>query len=338
MRHLKKLLSHEMLHLTLVLSLLRVDPDALMFGPGPGSGRITDYLDDAAGDVWTQTRYPDLLSGLSEMSPTLHHKSVDAMVERFHTDIMDDLNNLGRYDLGRYPVEIAAYVLNTNLNPTRASNHSVPVLGHEGTGDSDSGISDTELNPSNFGSESSDEGDSDREEVSTPDEGNSDFVIEPLLNLSQDEDNELELVGNPQEVLGQVIGDAAASWAPAASISTSPAEFLPDREDLENELVHIDDQLITIEDNLEDINDTFLHFDEQLAVHLEEDDDISESSALLDMVGFDANPFDEWQMETNADLEQLLRDSNELLQEEERLVSSNNIFKCTYKVCSIRSR
>ena len=283
-----------------------------------------DFLDESSGDVWTQTRYPDLLSGLSDMSPTLHHKSMDAMVERFHTEIMDDLNNLGRYDLDRYPVEIAAYVLNTNLNPTRASNNSMPVLVNDGAGDSDSGISDTELNPSNFGSEISEDGDSDREEISTPDD---DFIIEPLLSLDQDEDNLLELVGNPHEVLGQGINDAAsamASTSSASSTSGSSSDFLPDREDLENELVHIDDQLITIDDNLDDINDTFLHFDEQLAVHLEEeedDDEISDSAALLDMVDFNANPFDEWQMETNADLEDLLRASNELLQEEERLVS-----------------
>ena len=38
-------------------------------------------------------------------------------------------------------------------------------------------------------------------------------------------------------------------------------EFSPDEEDVENQLMHIDDQLIRLDENIEDITD---HLDEQL--------------------------------------------------------------------------
>ena len=72
---------------------------------------------------------------------------------------------------------------------------------------------------------------------------------------------------------------------------------------MENELVHIDDQLITIEDNLDVITDEFLHLDEQLAVHIEGEEE--EDDLVLDPVAFDAVPYDEWMLDSGRDLEEL---------------------------------
>lgn len=71
--------------------------------------------------------------------------------------------------------------------------------------------------------------------------------------------------------------------------------FILDPEIVENELVHIDDQLITIQDDLEEISDAFLHLDEQLAVHIEEEEnDGFLASELLESVDYNATPFDNW--------------------------------------------
>ena len=44
-------------------------------------------------------------------------------------------------------------------------------------------------------------------------------------------------------------------------LKTDDLEFSPDQEDVENQLMHIDDQLIRLDENIEDITD---HLDEQL--------------------------------------------------------------------------
>ena len=121
MRHLKKLVGNELLHLALVLSLLRVDPDVLLF---PHFGLNTDYLSgssgDNHGDVWTENVYNSLGGGLDgslDPTPRLHPKAMESVLDRFQDEILEDLNRLGSYNRIRSfegrPVEISAYILNT---------------------------------------------------------------------------------------------------------------------------------------------------------------------------------------------------------------------------------
>ncbi len=82
-----------------------------------------------------------------------------------------------------------------------------------------------------------------------------------------------------------------------------------DPEDVENELVHIDDQLITIEDSLDVISDEFLHLDEQLAVHIEAEEERQnigdDDDPVLDPVAYDASPYDEWVVESDREIDEL---------------------------------
>ena len=76
--------------------------------------------------------------------------------------------------------------------------------------------------------------------------------------------------------------------------------------------MHIDDQLIKIEDSLDDISDEFLHLDEQLAAHIEDEEAAESAEAaaavaeVLDGVDLEANPFDDWLVDSERELHELL--------------------------------
>merc|ERR1719384_389629 len=90
---------------------------------------------------------------------------------------------------------------------------------------------------------------------------------------------------------------------------------------LEAELVHIDEQLMNIEDDLGHIDEAFVMMDQQLAESISEDVyDNSDFAAAdgfgldLDTLGVDSsgelgNPFDEWQRDALVDIEELALDS-----------------------------
>lgn len=338
MRNLKKMLGNELLQLALMLSLMRVDPDSLLSSRQQshydGNYDSSDLINNGS-DVWTQTRFGDNLNfgGIGgDMSPRLHPKSMDSLLDRFQNEILDDLNSLGRYNrISSYqgiPVEISAYVVNTPEPAVASSSSSSTTGANRPETDSDSGISDTEATPSNFGSDS----ESDKEDDRASPEGSRDEEEELLLlpvqefeeiivsdaqgeesnnnNNKTDEDVDLDSVVNPYDILEGPVGPA----------------FLPDPEDLENQLFQIDDQLITIDENLDEISDEFLHLDEQLAAHIDEEDENAAAyfdtiDHLLDHGGPEqprTNPFDEWQMDSHRDLDEFFHLSEDLFTESEK--------------------
>merc|ERR1719500_2556466 len=89
---------------------------------------------------------------------------------------------------------------------------------------------------------------------------------------------------------------------------------------LEAELVHIDEQLMNIEDDLGHIDEAFVMMDQQLAESISENVYDNPGFATdgfglnLDTLGVDSsgelgNPFDEWQRDALADIEELALDS-----------------------------
>ena len=327
MRNLKKMLGNELLQLALMLSLLRVDPDSWLSSRAGHDNYDTSDLINNGSDVWTQTQFGDSMNfgGIGgDMSPRLHPKSMDSLLDRFQNEILEDLNSLGRYNrISLYqgmPVEISAYVVNT---PEPVPNGS--GSGSSGGGenrpetDSDSGISDTEVTPSNFGSDSESDKEEDRASPEALEEElpilEFQEAILPEANLGEEikteesmEDEDLERLINPHDILEGPLGPA----------------FLPDPEDLENQLFQIDDQLITIDENLDEISDEFLHLDEQLAAHIdEEEDNAAYLEDLLDVsipepASSSGNPFDVWQMDAHRGLDEFFHLDEDLFTESEK--------------------
>lgn len=366
MRNLKKrFANNEMLYLAIILSLLRTDPDSLMSGLGSsnnqsgGGNDLYDSADQPFGDMWIQTQsHQDSFGfglGGNDLSPRLHPKNYESMLERFHSEILDDLNNLGRYDRIRpcfgQPVEINAYVLNADQEQPDPNDGNNPdprsSSPHHGESDHDSGISDTEAQMS---SPSDSE---DLEEIVynpsieaiNAEDGDemSDRDISRVSPMIMDQDDTLELdlgfAANPFDVLG----------APDANLSE---DFIPDEEDVVNQLIHIDDQLNYIDENLDEISDEFLHLDEQLAVHLQEEqvvtgsagpdgasDDINvdlDEDLLLTEVDFAAQPFDDWLLDADRSLEEFAHLSDDVFstgEHEKRPESGEN--KVRFDVYSI---
>lgn len=92
----KKLHRHsdELLHLALLLSLIRVDPESYL---GLGLGRSNNIHDSfrniTMGDTWAHI--PFQRSALDV--PYLHPKSVEASLAQYQEELIEDLNDLGRY-------------------------------------------------------------------------------------------------------------------------------------------------------------------------------------------------------------------------------------------------
>ena len=99
-------------------------------------------------------------------------------------------------------------------------------------------------------------------------------------------------------------------------LSPPPEESLLDlgagQDALEAELVHIDEQLMNIEDDLGHIDEAFIMMDQQLAESISEDvydTADNEPELSLDNLGVEqeedgelANPFDDWQRDALADM------------------------------------
>ena len=106
-------------------------------------------------------------------------------------------------------------------------------------------------------------------------------------------------------------------------LSPPPEESLLDlgagQDALEAELVHIDEQLMNIEDDLGHIDEAFIMMDQQLAESISEDvydTADNEPELSLDNLGVEqeedeelGNPFDDWQRDALADIESLAMDS-----------------------------
>ncbi len=239
-----------LLKLALLMSLLRIDPDAFLF-PNFNSN---DLFSDV-GNVFEDVMISDFINERQSDANSRHPKSVDSAMER----IMDDLNDLGRYTSASFRPrvdDINAYVLNApDGNPSNFCEADEAA-----NSDSDSGISDGEACRASSSSSTHSSDESDGESNSTP------LIIEP--------------------------------------------------EDVENELVHLDDQLVHIEDSLDNISEEFLHLDEQLAAHMQMDDeeagidDVDNegflSEEMLSNVDYNATPFDEWLTDANAGIDDLL--------------------------------
>lgn len=272
MSSLKKMLrgGSELLQLALILSLLRIDPDSLLLPFNNSNNNNNDLLSWSTGDIFESVLTQFLASpqssgnsnhllrgqGYDHHDPIIdvHPKNFDNAVERFQRELLQDLNDLGRYSARdpRIPVEISAYILSsgggTGIPDLCAANND-GRLEDDGNG-SDSGISDTEARASST-------------------EG-------------EDSDNE----------------ETASGGGGGGSAAMDNDFLILDPEDLENELVHIDDQLLNIEDSLDGISEEFLALDEQLAYHIQDEEEEDQlgflSEEMLSNVDYDATPFDSW--------------------------------------------
>ena len=197
------------------------------------------------------------------------------------------------YRLSHYagvPVHISAYIVDTatgeeSPEPCREREDN------DGT-DSDSGISDT--------NHDSDHEDSEKEKQC---EDMEDMECETIL------DN----VAAPGDVLGL---DAIVGLTPP------PEQEMLDysgQDALEAELVHIDEQLMHIEDDLGHIDEQFIMMDQQLAETISDDSiyenemftpNVAASSVNIENIDIgESNPFDDWQREALADMEDLVLDN-----------------------------
>jgi len=233
-------------------------------------------------------------------APSIHPKSLDSILERHQQEILEDLNSLGRYSrLSAYagvPVHISAFIVDTDQGP------SCCQPDHQDWGEeSDSGISDTAH---------SDSDDENIEKEKNPEESEEEVAM----------DLECEtILFDSASPLSQVQGlDTVMGLTPPPE--SSLLDLGAGQDALEAELVHIDEQLMNIEDDLGHIDEAFVMMDQQLAESISEDvydntDFASDGFGLnLDTLGVDpsaelGNPFDDWQRDALADIEELALDN-----------------------------
>jgi len=97
----KKLHRHgdELLNLALILSLIRVDPDSYL-GFGRSNTRHGTFHNITMGETWAEMPiefHRSLLTNLPN-TPYLHPKGVEASLVQYQEELIEDLNNLGRYN------------------------------------------------------------------------------------------------------------------------------------------------------------------------------------------------------------------------------------------------
>jgi len=304
MRSMKKMVGDDLLKLALMLSLLKVDPQAYLGWSSPqSSGDPGGSVD--SGETWTQAMLhnpwiPD--NGITS-APSIHPKSLDSMLERHQQEILEDLNSLGRYSrlsaYGGVPVHISAFIVDTDQGPSCCQPE-----GQDWGEESDSGISDTAH---------SDSDDENIEKEKNPEESEEEEVAMDL---------ECEtILFDSASPLSQVQGlDTVMGLTPPPE--NSLLDLGAGQDALEAELVHIDEQLMNIEDDLGHIDEAFVMMDQQLAESISEDVYDNPGFATedgfglnLDTLGVDSsneelgNPFDEWQRDALADIEELALDS-----------------------------
>ena len=121
--------------------------------------------------------------------------------------------------------------------------------------DSDSGISDTDVVAS--GSDAGDEdSDNDRKE--------DEEAAESPEPMEEEEEQEAFEVVLAEEEPAEIPNGGAGNSVAADNVDMGDELLLAaDPTVVEDQLFHIDDQLITIDENLEEITDEFLHLDEQ---------------------------------------------------------------------------
>jgi len=301
MRNMKKMVGDDLLKLALMLSLLKVDPQAYLGWSSPQSSGDPGGSSDS-GETWTQTMLhnPWIQDNGITSAPSIHPKSLDSILERHQQEILEDLNSLGRYSrLSAYagvPVHISAFIVDTDQGP------SCCQPDHQDWGEeSDSGISDTAH---------SDSDDENIEKEKNPEESEEEVAM----------DLECEtILFDSASPLSQVQGlDTVMGLTPPPE--SSLLDLGAGQDALEAELVHIDEQLMNIEDDLGHIDEAFVMMDQQLAESISEDvydntDFASDGFGLnLDTLGVDpsaelGNPFDDWQRDALADIEELALDN-----------------------------
>jgi len=180
-------------------------------------------------------------------------------------NIMDDLSALGRYGFSPEPLEISAYILNAetpdNL-PFSAVNNLNNLEEDSGVSDVDSGHqSSDEDSHSSFQASLASGSPTRMNEVDEEAEAaETDFLdvlqapINPGVNYSAmfETDESSNIFRDLDDILG---------LEEVSEETPREIDFAPDEEDVENQLMHIDDQLIRLDGNIEDITD---HLDEQL--------------------------------------------------------------------------
>jgi len=180
-------------------------------------------------------------------------------------NIMDDLSALGRYGFSPEPLEISAYILNAetpdNL-PFSAVNNLNNLEEDSGVSDVDSGHqSSDEDSHSSFQPSLASGSPTRMNEVDEEAEAEPDFLdvlqapsVAPGVNYSAmfETDESSNIFRDLDDILG---------LEEVSEETPREIDFAPDEEDVENQLMHIDDQLIRLDGNIEDITD---HLDEQL--------------------------------------------------------------------------
>ena len=203
-----------------------------------------------------------------------------------------------RYRLSQYgghPVHISAYIVDTNTADTPGQCED------QDGNESDSGISDTNH-------------DSDQESMD-------DSEKEKDCDVDMECETILDQVAAPAEVLGleAIVG---LTPPPEAEADQDMLAYSAGQDALEAELVHIDEQLMHIEDDLGHIDEQFIMMDQQLAETISEDS-IYDADPMfntgmaaaanvnpLDPIDIgQSNPFDDWQRETYANMDDLVLDN-----------------------------
>ena len=217
---------------------------------------------------------------------------------------------------GGIPVHISAYIVDTD--------HGGSCQEQNDGAESDSGISDTNHDSDQ---ETTDQEDGEKEK-NPDDDCDMDMECETIL----------EDFVNPVDVLG--LQAIVGLTPPPEDQDYTNQDILglgTGQDALEAELVHIDEQLMNIEDDLGHIDEAFIMMDQQLAETISDDVmydndmfnnnliDINAPDVNLDSLGIEGdNPFDDWQREALADIDDLVLDnvSNDDLQ----TIPSNNNF------------
>jgi len=293
----KKLFGDDLLQLALLLSLMKVDPENYL-GFSPHSP-LDPGGDMTAGQSWaqTQSRFHD--SWMHDtLSPRIHPKSMDTLLERHQAEILEDLNSLGRYSrlsqYGGIPVHISAYIVDTEHGSCMDQNDGA---------ESDSGISDT--------NHDSDQETTDQEDIEKEKNPDDDCAMDMECETI------LEDLVNPVDVLGL---ESIVGLTPPPEDHNDDLLGIGNSQDaLEAELVHIDEQLMNIEDDLGHIDEAFYMMDQQLAETISDDVmyendvfnnnllDIPASEVNLDTLGLEGdNPFDDWQRESHSNIDDLV--------------------------------
>lgn len=300
MRSMKKLFGDDLLQLALLLSLMKVDPENYL-GFSPHSP-LDPGGDMTAGQTWAQTQAMFHDSWMHDTrSPRIHPKSMDSLLERHQAEILEDLNSLGRYSrlsqYGGIPVHISAYIVDTDHGSCQDQNDGA---------DSDSGISDT--------NHDSDQETTDQEDVEKEKNPDDD------CDMDMECETILEDFVNPVDVLG--LQSIVGLTPPPEDQNQDILGLGTGQDALEAELVHIDEQLMNIEDDLGHIDEAFFMMDQQLAETISDDVmydndmfnnnlvDVNAPDVNLDNLGIEGNnPFDDWERETFSNIDDLVLDN-----------------------------